>query len=475
LTGGSLADTISGGLGADVITGGAGADVLAGGLGADTFVYTSGATTLGSNIIHSNSANTDSISDFVSGTDKLQVTLDYSMMSTALDVNAVRSSAGVAGTALAQDTLTGQRGQYVYDTTGSALYINFNNDNLLTASDFKIAINAASTATATVVEGDINFNITGTAAADTIAAGSGADTISGGAGADVITGGVGADSITGNAGDDIFLIALAADHATGEVITGGADTDTIRFTSTTASSTLTLLAGVTEVEAVVISDAAGATTGTTALNIVATSAVGTIGLTGNDGANTLTGNGSANAITGGLGADIITGAAGADAIDVTAGADIDRVVFSAGADAGLAAISTANGIDTITGFAVANDILVFTAIDATIAGTSVDINNSIVTSLNQALTAGDNVLVFDDSVAGLLAADATGLAALTTSFTNVTTGNLIVVYTTADNANARVALVTLTNGDISAAVDMAILVGIDVDTVTAAPGMFFIS
>jgi Ca2+-binding RTX toxin-like protein len=186
LTGGSLVDTITAGLGADVITGGLGADSLTGGLGADTFVYES--------VAQSNGTNTDTITDFTTGTDKLQVTLNYSTLTTALDINAVRASAGVAGTSLAQDTLSGQRGQYVYDTSSSSLFVNFNADNLLTTTDYKIGINAASTATASIVDGDINFVITGGTNADVITAGGGADTITGGTGADVMTGGTGVDT-----------------------------------------------------------------------------------------------------------------------------------------------------------------------------------------------------------------------------------------------------------------------------------------
>lgn len=198
LTGGSLVDTISGGSGADQITGGLGADSLSGGGGVDTFVYAL--------VTQSNSSNMDTITDFTTGTDKLQVTLNYSTLTSALTINAARASAGVAGSSLAAEALSGSRGEYVYDTTNSALYINYNADNLLTTSDFKIAMNAASTATASIVEGDINFVITGGAAADVITAGGGADTISGGLGADIITGGAGLDSLTGGGGADTFVL-----------------------------------------------------------------------------------------------------------------------------------------------------------------------------------------------------------------------------------------------------------------------------
>lgn len=62
LLGGIGADTILGGIGADVITGGVGNDVLTGGDGADIFTFTTKTT-----------EGVDSITDFVVGTDKINV------------------------------------------------------------------------------------------------------------------------------------------------------------------------------------------------------------------------------------------------------------------------------------------------------------------------------------------------------------------------------------------------------------------
>jgi Ca2+-binding RTX toxin-like protein len=232
ITGSQLADTINGGAGADRIIGHAGADQLSGGAGADTFVYTNAVVSSVSSVTHSSGTNADTITDFASGTDKLEVTLNYSTFSSALDISATRASAGVAGVTAAQDTLSGQRGQYVYDTTANQLYINVNNDNLIATSDFKIGINAGATASATVVEGDINFVITGGTNADTITAGSGADTIDGGSGTDSITGGAGADSITGGSGADTVVGGTGND-----AIVLGTDSaaDVVKMASTSAA------------------------------------------------------------------------------------------------------------------------------------------------------------------------------------------------------------------------------------------------
>ena len=212
MIGGQLADTISGGAGADTIQGGLLSDSLTGGSGADVFEFTA--------VTHSSGSNADSITDFASGTDKLNVTLNYTGQTTGLTINATVQTAR-AGTTLIQDNLSGERGQAVYDTTGSALYVNVNADNLLTTSDYKIGINPATTATATIAEGDINFVITGGSGADTITAGGGADTIDAGAGVDVVTGGAGADSITiADAGDSDTIVFNSAATNGSDTITG---------------------------------------------------------------------------------------------------------------------------------------------------------------------------------------------------------------------------------------------------------------
>jgi len=228
--GGAGADTVDAGAGADTITGGAGADSLLGNAGDDTLAGGTGADTLtggtGSDVFQytavdqSSGATVDTITDFSTTDDQLQVTLNYSSLISAVTVNAVRVTAG-AGVTEAQASLTGERGQYVYDTTASRLYVNVNADNLLTALDYAINVNAASSATTTVANNDINFIVSGTTLADTITTDGGADTIDGGSGTDLIDGGAGADSITGGAGAD--------------TITGGTGNDTIVLGSDSAA------------------------------------------------------------------------------------------------------------------------------------------------------------------------------------------------------------------------------------------------
>lgn len=248
LIGGALADTIIGGAGADVITGGKGADSLTGGTGADTFVYTS------TSVIASSGSTIDTITDFTTTSDKIQVTLDYSAFAAAVDVNTnLVSTAG---------DLSAKRGEFVYDSTTSQLQVNVNNDNLFTTQDFKIGV-------ATVVAADVNFAVVGSVFGDTLVGGAGADSITATGGNDSITGGAGDDTITlTTTGNTVNAIVFGA-----SATANGADT-IVGFeagTSATDGEILDFRAFVTGQ----LMDAGGAAnTGTTAVTEYTTAASG---------------------------------------------------------------------------------------------------------------------------------------------------------------------------------------------------------
>ncbi|WP_430463558.1 nidogen-like domain-containing protein [Tabrizicola sp.] len=156
----------------------------------------------------------------------------------------------------------------------------------------------------------------------------GVDNITGGSGDDTITGGAGADVLVGGGGDDVFIIAEAAHHASGEVITGGIHSagDQIRFTST-SGSLLTLQATVSEIEEVRISDATGATSGTSNESVDASSASDVIRLIGNDGNNRLVGNALDNILTGNGGSDTMEGGSGSDRYVFTASVSTNETII----------------------------------------------------------------------------------------------------------------------------------------------------
>jgi Ca2+-binding RTX toxin-like protein len=211
VTGGAKNDTISGGAGADVITGGKGADSITGGAGADVFTYTAAD--------QSTTNSTDTIVDYVTGTDKFAITLDFNTQVNALTFDATVNTSAKGSAAVASG-LSAAIGQVTYDTTNSQMVVNANADNLISTSDYVVNVTAAATAANSIVEGDVNFTITGGSAGDTIVAGGGADTINGGAGIDTIDGGAGADTINGGSGADNITGGAGAD-----TLNGGAGAD----------------------------------------------------------------------------------------------------------------------------------------------------------------------------------------------------------------------------------------------------------
>ena len=155
-----------------------------------------------------------------------------------------------------------------------------------------------------------NLSATGATGALTVTAAVAGSTLTTGASADTVTLGAGTDVVDTGGGNDIILIGAPGD-VIGDTVNGGSGANTIRFTST-ATATLTLGAGVTNIQTVVISDAAGVTTGTTAENINAAAVTSALTLTGNAGVNTLTGTGFADTLDGGGGADALNGGGGDD-------------------------------------------------------------------------------------------------------------------------------------------------------------------
>ena len=322
-------DTISAGLAVDSITGGNGADSITGGAGNDIFVYTAAA--------QSNSTNTDTITDFTTTEDILQVTLDYSALAQSQTVNATLVTAA-AGITAVQNSLSAERGQYIYDTTNSKLYVNVNNDNLISTLDYQISMPDA-----TIADGDLDFAISASTAGDSITSGGGADTITGGAGADSVTAGGGADSVTGAAGDDTLTGGLGDDTLSGgdgaDSVTAGAGADSV------------------------------------------TGGAGDDTLSGGDGADTVTAGAGADSVTGGAGNDTLNGGTGNDTLTGAAGSDTyiqnaDSLSTVASAISGIdadisdgAAVWTfANGVDIVTDFTGgADEILASTA---TVAATN---------------------------------------------------------------------------------------------------------
>jgi WD40 repeat protein len=161
-----------------------------------------------------------------------------------------------------------------------------------------------------------------------------ADTLTGTAGTEILIGGPGTDGMNGRDGSDLYIINAASEHLGAEIAdTGTTGSDEVRFTATTAG-TLTLYAGDTGIEQVVIGTGTGATaltTAITALNVSAAAVANGLALIGNAGANILTGTAFTDHIDGGAGADIMRGGAGNDTYIVDNASD---AVTESSADGG---------------------------------------------------------------------------------------------------------------------------------------------
>jgi Ca2+-binding RTX toxin-like protein len=138
ITGTAVANALSGGAGNDTLIGGRAQDMLTGGLGADTFDYNSAVPIL-TNVGDSGvgAANRDIITDFVSGTDKL-------------DFSSIDANAGIFGNqAFSGATLVASSGgfsaagqlHYFYETVAGQEYtVVEGNVGLGNDADFQVAL-----------------------------------------------------------------------------------------------------------------------------------------------------------------------------------------------------------------------------------------------------------------------------------------------------------------------------------------------
>jgi Ca2+-binding RTX toxin-like protein len=140
ITGGAGADRINGSGAADVINGGAGADVIAGGGGADTLTGGDGVDTFSySAVSDSSGAAQDTITDFVSGTDliNLQI-LAQSVGRTNIVLR--NGSAADFGTAQASVLAGSGNTQVVYQADNNTLWVDVNDDGTLNNNDLAIKL-----------------------------------------------------------------------------------------------------------------------------------------------------------------------------------------------------------------------------------------------------------------------------------------------------------------------------------------------
>jgi Ca2+-binding RTX toxin-like protein len=228
IDGGTGNDIIDGGDGADTIDGEAGLDTITLGLGIDTLEYDAAADSTGStkDIITDFTQSTISAvtGDTVTAGDNITITfgtLADDKVFTLADKGDV-ANAGLAGAAI-----DGVLGSFVFADDSSTIYLDFNGDGLLNASDLQIT----TTGLTSFHSNDINTIVTmggngeagtGGNGDDSITGGAGADTLTGNYGNDTLSGAGGTDSLYGNGGNDVLT-----DLAGASSLSGGAGDDTL--------------------------------------------------------------------------------------------------------------------------------------------------------------------------------------------------------------------------------------------------------
>jgi Ca2+-binding RTX toxin-like protein len=271
LVGTAFADRLLGDDGSDLLVGGLGADLLTGGLKGDTFLYRAAA--------ESTTDATDTITDFQTGVDRIDLT--------ALAVTSL--------------TLTAAAGYFLVQAATASGTLTVRVEGSIQASDVIVA----------------NIpTMTGTSGADLLVATVGGSSLSGGldadmlfgqAGNDRLDGGRGVDIMWGGAGDDYYVVDDVRDIVV-ELANGGIDT--IEYSGGPRY---------------VLPD-----------NVENGVAQGGGALAGNALDNVITGDRNMNFLDGGAGADLMIGGEGPDAYTVDnvgdriveTGLDYDHVISS---------------------------------------------------------------------------------------------------------------------------------------------------
>lgn len=328
LDGGGAADTLTGLGGNDILVGGAGADTMDGGLGINTFLYLAAGD--------STSAARDTINNFVSGSDKLDLTAVSPVSAAFTNVGTTFTVTITLAAATMVITVNSGNGFQLSDIIGLAgaggPIDGTNSGETLNGTSGDDEINGLGGADTlnglagndTLNGGDQNDVLNGDAGNDVLNGGLNIDTLNGGDGDDTLDGGIGVDIYAGGAGNDIYYI-----DAGNEVVTEANNSGTDLIFSAAGNFSLSSF-----IENITLIGTASNATGNSVANIMNGNARANI-LSGGSGNDTLNGFDGADQLRGGLGNDTMTGGAGNDRYvvnDLTdilaegAGADVDTVV-----------------------------------------------------------------------------------------------------------------------------------------------------
>jgi Ca2+-binding RTX toxin-like protein len=393
LLGGLGADDLAGGAGGDLLDGGVGADAMAGGLGDDTYVV-------------------EDIGDAVTelggeGVDRVRAGITYTLGAEVENLE-LTGSANINGTGNGlANQIAGNSGDNILSGGGGNDVIRGN----LGLDDLN-----GDDGNDQLLGGDGNDELYGGASNDILQGGADEDTLYGGAGLDNLDGGTGADVLYGEAGNDqlqggdgIDLLYGGADNdvlrggSGADVLVGGTGDDT--YFVDDLSDTLTEAAG--EGTADTVRASIDWTLGDNFERLILDGSSPIFGtgnalanhMTGNSGVNILEGLGGNDTLNGGLGNDILIGGTGNDIL-VGGGGD-DRFLIRAesvftSSNPGGRSIET----DTISDYAIGQDFIDLSNIDAISATGGVNDAFSIVGAFNG--NAGQMTVTFVGAITTVL-------------------------------------------------------------------------
>ena len=339
-------DTLNGLAGNDVLEGGAGTDKIYGGEGSDVYLIKTATDHSAAEFYDYGSSGTDEIryAATASATLKLYagdvgierivigtgitanadssattaLNIDASLMTNALTIEGNAGNNTITGTAYT-DQMNGEEGSDAYVINAASHHAAAEIADSGIAGIDEIKFSATATSTLTLFAGDTGVErvtLSGTAALNLDASAiANSLVINGNSAANFLIGTSYADVINGGSGADIYLINSAAEHNQAEITDNGTSgVDEVRFAATTPE-TLTIFAGDTGIEQVVIgtgSSIQADITGTTASGINASLAPKGLVLIGNAGANSLTGSAYNDLLIGNSGTDALNGGNGSD-------------------------------------------------------------------------------------------------------------------------------------------------------------------
>lgn len=407
VTGGAGSDTLIGGAGNDLLNGGAGDDSIGGGTGKDTLTGGAGSDSFFYTASDVGGAATDTITDFVKGTDKIAYNAAVTYVGEFSNFGAAQGAISVAGSIEA-----------VLDKSTNTLWIDVNNDGTLNANDVQIIlegvtdvdqgdfINSSLAGDAYVVPaaGNVTKNGVDSGSADA-APTSVLDTLTISTGADLSARNLsGFSTVTVDAGATVTLTSAQETD-----ILGGASSltttgnQTFEFTDVVTGRT-----GRADIEAYEL--AAGNntfTTGTAAQNVdVSLAGTNTISTSGTF-TGTLVGAGADEVLSLATGTNISGATVGADFVDLTI-ASGGSVTMTAAQHTAFSGTTTAAGSETIT---ISGDgaVTTKTAVETySIGDDSTNARTVTVSGLAQTITASSATDAVTFAVNGALTGTLTG-------------------------------------------------------------------